>query len=232
MVDGKCDVVFERVAQGISPVCRSLLFGDRFSVGVSLNMELLWLVASSDVELPEDLSSYSNCCWANVVMQAVYRLGARLSAIDTNLLIRMVRFAKSRTQSVTDNMKGIITRLNLPVTFIEYYTHQSLGTVIGNINGPSVCCVLNKSHYTLWLPKGSALTGRFRSANAIVKTSHLSKPPKYHASSSIRSKRMLEDSALAHSLGNVEAERKSEHCRDEVRKLSQIRSDEAYARSL
>jgi hypothetical protein len=232
MSDRKCDVVFDRVAQGISPVCRSLSFGARFQVSVKLNMELLWLVSSSDAEIPEDLKSYTNCCWANVVMQVVRRIGRRLSIGDTNELISMVRFANSRTQSVTDNMKSIIARLDLPVTFVEYYTQQSVGTVIGNINGPAVCCVLNSSHYTLWLPNGSTLTELFRSFDKIVQASHTSKPPTYRKSFSIRDKQMLKDFALALSLGDDDDERQAEYERDEVRKLSQIRSDEAYARSL
>jgi hypothetical protein len=232
MSDGKCDVVFVRVAQGIDPVCRSLSFGALFDVGVKMDTGLLWLVASPDVKISDDLKGYTNCCWVNVVMQVVYYLGRRLSVSDSNELIKMVHFANSRTQSVTDTMKGIITRLDLPVTFVEYYNKDSMGTVIGNINGPAVCCVLRSSHYNLWLPAGSTLAGHFRSANAIVKTSHPSKSPKDHASSNIHAKRMLEDSALARRLGDVEAERKAGHCRDEVRKLAQTQADEAHARTL
>jgi hypothetical protein len=226
MNDGKCDVVFGPDVHGMGRICHNLRFDCRFQIMVGLDMNLLRLVASPILVIPENLATYTNCCWANVVMQVTHCLGRRLSVRDTKELINSVRQAKSYTKNIIERMKGIITRLDLPVTFVEYYPEQSLGTLIGNINGPVVGCVLKKSHYRLWLPKGSTLEELFRSFDTIVDELEPSKP------CNVRDMQVMQDAKMAHGLGDVISERKDEHDRSIIRILIQIRSDEAYALSL
>ena len=234
MTNNRCDVVLADSSDALnSRVCYGVKFGASFGVGVRLNIELLRSVMCRDVDLPNNIGTYTKCCWANVVLQVVRRLKRRLSERDTRELIAMVQYANSKEQNVTEKMSGIITRLGLPVTFVEYYKDQAYGTLVGEVNGPVVACVLSKCHYTLQLPVGSVLASSFTTAS--MDTNKHAAPPHSNTPSSgnveckgqsqmaavmARGDQSIIDAVMALSLRSAEVDRGEQSQMEAARALS------------
>ena len=130
------------------------------NVNALLDVSTLLRVIPHGTIIPNTLNTATNCCWVNVWITTLASMGVRISATDTDELIRNITAAGSRVMSPLD-IGDLTTRVNLPVTLIEYSSRDRVGWGINTPNGPIVAFVNTGVHYQIWMPVDSDLAKRF-----------------------------------------------------------------------
>ena len=130
------------------------------NVHAKLDCGMLNRVIPKGFTIPRSVIHAQNCCWVNVWISTLATLGVELSIIDATDLMERIESAGSRMMSPLDT-GDLVTRVDLPVTFVEYSLRDQIGWSIGTPSGPPVVFMNIGAHYQIWLPVKSELDRLF-----------------------------------------------------------------------
>jgi hypothetical protein len=127
-----------------------------------LYIQILSKVTHPGTTIPAALNDCVNCCWVNVWLATLYVMGVRMSANDSDLIIRRILAAGSGLMSTNEVIGDIITRIGLEIEVVEYNLKPAGGIRIGSQGvGPIVAFVNVGAHYQVHLTRDSELRKPF-----------------------------------------------------------------------
>jgi hypothetical protein len=145
---------------GVRKSCTNVPLGASFHIAVKLDMVRYASVFEKHTETFDQLKDCTNCCWAHVLFEVMLAHGRTVTDMEAGEIFWAIKNADSSITEITC-LEDVITRMKLPVTFVEYSVYQKAGTVVGEINGPAVFACLSNGHFTVKLPVNSPLEPLF-----------------------------------------------------------------------
>ena len=130
------------------------------NVGAKLDCDTLARVIPDGIGIRFSIIDATNCCWVNVWITTLAKMGIRLSLDDATDLMCRIETAGSQMMSPLDT-GDLVSSVKLPVTLVEYSLLDQVGWSIGTPNGPLVVFVNTGAHYQIWLPVESDLNQLF-----------------------------------------------------------------------
>jgi len=114
---------------------------------IGISMSLISRVCS---HTPENLSQYTNCCWANGVLFLLFACDVSLDDVETDILADAIRSQNSNVSGPV-TLFHILKKKSLPLKLVQYCVEDGSEFTVGNegTSGETLVMVLENGHFQL-----------------------------------------------------------------------------------
>jgi hypothetical protein len=126
---------------------------------VGISMELISRVC---FYVPDNLSQYTNCCWANGVLFLLFACEETLNEEETDILVDAIH-SQNNNASGPVTLFHILKNKSLQLTLVQYCVEDGSKFIVGNdgTSGETLVMILEGGHFRLGAYSNSIVPSKF-----------------------------------------------------------------------